>query len=560
MRLSYVALIMIRSISLSLILFFLSVAQMTMAQVTIGSSNPPDPSAVLDLQSTQGGLLLPRLSTTQRNALSNPPEGLVIFNTTTKCVESWFLTGWKSIECECTTPPNQPGNIQGPAQVCPGQDSVWFSVAPVSGASSYLWTINNQDTLSSGQGSDSILVHFSAGTGSRAITVSAQNGCGVSPAANLSMNVQLLDNTFTVNPSSPNVNNAAQFSANQSGASYAWTFQSGTPASSVAQNPQVTWTQTGNYQVQLTVSDNFGCSVQGSQQVTVTNCQAQTWTFTNCAQTGRTGPSQSQCNSSYGPGVVNVSSGIQEWTVPASGTYRIQAAGAEGGRGKTNSTSSYSSSTPGRGAVIQGDFSLNAGQVIRILVGQKGQEQTINNQLGGGGGGGSYVVTNTNNILVIAGGGGGSGRYNGDNGSGGQTGPSGTNGLGANGAAGGTNGNGGSNSGCGYEGGGGAGYSGNGSNPAGTNAQSYLNGGNGATWCNCWSSGNEGGFGGGGGTGPHGGGGGGGYSGGGGGGDINCGGNGGGGGGGSLNNGTNQSNTSNTHTGHGQVTITRICP
>ena len=52
------------------------------------------------------------------------------------------------------------------------------------------------------------------------------------------------------------------------------------------------------------------------------------YTFTNCGQTGATGPSQSQCNSVYLSsnlnGLVTVSGGIQEWVVPLSGFYFIE--------------------------------------------------------------------------------------------------------------------------------------------------------------------------------------------------------------------------------------------
>src|ERR1041385_5977583 len=51
------------------------------------SGNPADPSAILDASSTTKGQLLPRMTTTQRNAITSPAEGLQIFNITTKCFE-----------------------------------------------------------------------------------------------------------------------------------------------------------------------------------------------------------------------------------------------------------------------------------------------------------------------------------------------------------------------------------------------------------------------------------------------------------------------------------------
>ena len=70
-------------------------------------------------------------------------------------------------------------------------------------------------------------------------------------------------------------------------------------------------------------------------------------TFTNCGETGKDGPTLSDCtgdvnysdswtdNTDY----FNVTSGIQEWTVPSNGTYTIQAWEAQGGGGAgVNST------------------------------------------------------------------------------------------------------------------------------------------------------------------------------------------------------------------------------
>ena len=53
------------------------------AQVGIGTSSP---NAALDVTSTTQGFLPPRMTTTQRDAISSPAVGLVIFNTTTNCL------------------------------------------------------------------------------------------------------------------------------------------------------------------------------------------------------------------------------------------------------------------------------------------------------------------------------------------------------------------------------------------------------------------------------------------------------------------------------------------
>ncbi len=50
------------------------------AQVGIGTTTP-DASSILDVESTDKGILIPRLTTVQINAISNPANGLMVYNT-----------------------------------------------------------------------------------------------------------------------------------------------------------------------------------------------------------------------------------------------------------------------------------------------------------------------------------------------------------------------------------------------------------------------------------------------------------------------------------------------
>jgi len=50
------------------------------AQVGINNENP-DPSAALDITSTSGGLLVPRMTNAQRDAISSPATGLMVYQT-----------------------------------------------------------------------------------------------------------------------------------------------------------------------------------------------------------------------------------------------------------------------------------------------------------------------------------------------------------------------------------------------------------------------------------------------------------------------------------------------
>lgn len=65
--------------------------------VAIGSAVAPDTKAILDLVSTTKGLLLPRMTTTQRDAITSPPAGLTIYNTTTNKMNVRAAAAWEAV-------------------------------------------------------------------------------------------------------------------------------------------------------------------------------------------------------------------------------------------------------------------------------------------------------------------------------------------------------------------------------------------------------------------------------------------------------------------------------
>ena len=128
--------------------------------------------------------------------------------------------------------------------------------------------------------------------------------------------------------------------------------------------------------------------------------------LTNLNATGRYGPTSlgSHYTGQDHDGQVSLSSGIQQWTVPYTGDYRIEAIGAAGGYDRGINSSQYR----GRGARMIGTFRLNKGEVIQILVGQEGGINKM--YYSSGGGGGTFVVRGADSPLIIAGGGGGTDR------------------------------------------------------------------------------------------------------------------------------------------------------
>jgi hypothetical protein len=126
-------------------------------------------------------------------------------------------------------------------------------------------------------------------------------------------------------------------------------------------------------------------------------------TFTNASATGRTGPTLSAIRNAYTGttwaqdttnNYLNMTTqGIQLWTVPQTGSYTFRAIGAG---------SEYANVNGGQGVDISTTVNLTKGDVIKIIVGQKG---SANNS--GGGGGATYAVKSDGTAIIVAGGGGG---------------------------------------------------------------------------------------------------------------------------------------------------------
>ncbi len=95
-------------------------SSLVFSQVGINTDNsPPDPSAMLDVKSTNKGVLIPRMTFAQRNAIQNPQVGLMVI--CTNCGAKWgggsapslniFLKmewdsigQWYSVDYDCQTP------------------------------------------------------------------------------------------------------------------------------------------------------------------------------------------------------------------------------------------------------------------------------------------------------------------------------------------------------------------------------------------------------------------------------------------------------------------------
>ena len=507
-----------------LYILFMATSSVFSQGVGIGTLYP-DISAQLDIHSNTKGMLVPRMSSVQRDLIANPAEGLLIFNTSSKCFNFFRNGNWYEVCGNCIPPASPTASNNGP--VCEkGQIQLQVNSIP---NATYNWTGPNGFTSTQQNPILSQIALSQAGLYAVTATI---NNC-TSASANTTVVVDSIPNAdFSWTPYPAQFGDTVQFNPLQNGASYNWNFSFGNPTTSNSQHPSVIWNAVGNYPVTLNVSKN-ACSNSKTDTLKVVNCPTGTQTIY------------------YSGSIVSVN-------LPACvSTVTIETWGAQGALNQNGVAGAY-------GAYMKGTFSVKGGETYYVLVGGQGTQSPGASSSAGGGG--SFVVISDlsssysyNGVkvtpLIVAGGGGGVGNYGDQQGVGGSIGLDGTldnrgygqaglNGYG--GISGSTNSI--------HGGGGGAGFIGDGiqkQSNSGYPGHSFLNGGAGGSS----RDGNSyGGFGGGGGN--HeisgGGGGGGGWSGGSGGqyvGSVYSGG----GGGGSYNTGNNQINTPNINSGNGKV-------
>jgi gliding motility-associated-like protein len=138
------------------------------------------------------------------------------------------------------------------------------------------WTFTGATPSSSTQDSPSNICYPAAGTYNVTLTVTNANGSN-STSQTITVNPCTGPPTalFTANPTTVCAGSTVQFTDQSTGAptSWNWTFPGGTPASSTAQNPIVTYNNPGTYSVTLTVTNGNGSNTATqTNYITVINC------------------------------------------------------------------------------------------------------------------------------------------------------------------------------------------------------------------------------------------------------------------------------------------------
>jgi len=212
-----------------------------------------------------------------------------------------------TVSVQVNTVPITPPVITGSNSLCAGDEV--YSVTAISNATSYNWTVSGGGTITGGQGTNSITVSWTGPSGNYTVSVSAENNCGGSAAATLSVTILPappatpgeIAGSISVCPgiepySIPNVTDATNYTWSITGGGTIASGQGTTTAS-------ISWTTAGGpYTVSVTASNSCGSSIARIIDVTVNPaptaptvtgnsaaiCEGETATLTATGSTGGT--------------------------------------------------------------------------------------------------------------------------------------------------------------------------------------------------------------------------------------------------------------------------------
>lgn len=87
-----------KKIIFSLMTVLLILTKLTAQSVSINNDgSTPHPSAILDVQSNAKGMLIPRMTSAERNAIAAPAEGLLVFDNETTSFWFYKAAGWTEL-------------------------------------------------------------------------------------------------------------------------------------------------------------------------------------------------------------------------------------------------------------------------------------------------------------------------------------------------------------------------------------------------------------------------------------------------------------------------------
>jgi hypothetical protein len=223
----------------------------------------PNSKALLDIDatgmSTKGGILIPRMTTGDRNALSSTgivPESLLIYNTTTQCFEAWNQSSlvWVAFGCLNCQMPDLFDNTLSTAYSCDYFVANW-SVS--GGAAGYYLDVSSSSTFAS----------FVPGFNNLSVgNVTSFLVGGLSPNTTYFYRVRAVNSCGTVNS---NVLSISTLSCSD----YGSTFSVGCDVSQVEANYSTVTTSLSGA-VQTWITRNLGATANASAVISRENSEA----------------------------------------------------------------------------------------------------------------------------------------------------------------------------------------------------------------------------------------------------------------------------------------------
>jgi hypothetical protein len=364
-------------------------------QIGIGTAAPGS-SAAINTASTSQGILYPRMTTAQRNAIASPATGLEIFNTSTNCLEAYINASWQAMACGCTSPPAAPAIYGTFTGLCKTPSSFAYYSPSVYGATGYTWSVTGDPSPTiAGQGTNTVTVTYST-TAASAINCYATNPCGNSSATSQPL-------TFAT-ASGPAITGYTVVGAAQTNVVYSVPSGLGTYAWSVTGTGTgaISGSSTGSA-VTVSWSGTVGTSAANTINVSVTSCAGVASNSVTVAAGGNKTFAYTGSLQAWGGANYDVTSmSVQLWGAGGGGNNEC------GGLG-------------GGGAYLAGTLAVpTIPTSISVLVGQGGTFLGTASYGGGGqgvddgiytatGSGGGYSGITSGSDRLIAGGGGGGG-------------------------------------------------------------------------------------------------------------------------------------------------------
>jgi hypothetical protein len=210
--------------------------------------------------------------------------------------------------CSSCTPPAQPATVSGAVAPCQGSSQV-YSVAAVSGATSYTWTLPSGWSGSSTTNSITVTSGSTAGN----ISVIANNSCGSSAARTYAVSPVTVPSQPGTISGSASVCAGSSITYSVSGVSgatsYSWILPSGWSGSSTSNSITVTAGTTGGT-ISVTASNGCGTSAARTLAVTIGSGLSQP-----AAISGNTAPCQGSIISYSVTAVSGAAS--YSWSIPS---------------------------------------------------------------------------------------------------------------------------------------------------------------------------------------------------------------------------------------------------